>query len=237
VDLNELEEAFEQAEQSEDVSVHLGFKKLLLSSDDPQVIEYHFELLSRSKNKHLHNTLARFFGWRRESGKQYLLARLADETDAHLLATGLQILGGMKCHEAADMARAHLHHEEATVRERACMVLGWVGGADDIPTLGRLQLDEPDVNTRKWAATQQMHIWSRLPDTKIDVLANLLTAIENESDADVLCCIVYTAQQVLKRKFGLKEDRTTRQMVGDLAEAKRKATTAMRNYLKKNKGA
>jgi hypothetical protein len=234
-DRAELEALFLKADQTSDVETHLDFKEKLLEFDDPEAIEYHFNLIKRAKNQHLLDTLARFFKWRGESGKTYLLDRLTEEKDPFFIATGLQILGAMQCKESVKLARSYIEHPSERVRERACMVLGWTGTVRDIKTLGRLQLEETDINTRKWAATQQMHIWHRLPKTKDRVIQNLKTAIEQETEPEVLEMIVYTAQAVLKRRFGLKSQRNSDRMTGDLNEAKRKATVALTNYLKRSR--
>lgn len=231
MDLEELEIQFIQAEASSSVSDHLKFKKLLLSSDNPEVIEYHFDLLKRSQNAHLHDTIARFFKWRRSSGEEYLLSRLKNEEDPHLLAMGIQILGSMHCKKALALARKLIKHPEPTVRERACLSIGWIGNKQDIPRLGKLQCSETDTKTRCWAATQQWHICLRYQGTEREVIGNLLKALENETTDEVIGSIIFTAQEVLKKKFGIKEERSTRRMIGDLDKAKTKAKRGMLKYL------
>lgn len=233
--LNDLEIRFKTAESTDDIGVHLDFKTRILASQEPEIIDYHYRLLTRVRNDGLFNILARFFEERRELGKQYLLNKIADEKDPRLVAAALQILGNMRGEEALKLARTFIAHREAIVRERACIVLGWVGNAQDIVTLARLQREEPDADTRKWAATQQMHIWFRFPEVKDAVIANLLAAIEKETNPEAVEMIVYTTQQILKRHFGLKNDPESPRgrMLGDLNEAKRRATVALKNYINK----
>ena len=227
--LAELEKAFEVTEASDDFDVHLDFKEVLLASSEPDVIAYHFELLQRTKNDALLEVLAQFFKWRGKSGEAYLVARLAAETEPFLISIGLQILGAMKSKSAIEFARQYISHADERVRERACIVLGWVGTRKDLATLRDLGLNDPSVNVRKWAATQQMHIWLRYPAAKNTVVAYLNEAIQQETDNDVLEMIIYTAQEVLRRRFGLKAGESA----SNLTEAKRKAAVALNNLANK----
>ena len=197
------------------------------------VIAYHFELLKRTKNEKLLEVLARFFKWRGNLGETYLAARLAAESEPFMISIGLQILGAMQSKSAVDFARQFISHSDERVRERACMVLGWVGTREDLAPLRSAGLNDPSVNVRKWAATQQMHIWLRYPAAKNTVVAYLNEAIQTETEVEVMKMIIYTAQELLGRRFGLKEDKHSSQLTGDLAEAKRKAGVALSNLLKK----
>ena len=233
MDRSAHEKDFAQADETNDVTVHLAFKERLLQERSPQGCAYHFELISRAQNPHLVDILARFFSWRGKDGEGFLLERLPKEPDPRLLATGLQILGQMRSRKVAAMAREHLNHESAVVRERSCMVLGWVGGVGDLKRLAQLQAEDPDLNTRKWAATQQMHIAERLPKAKDRALVNLQAALAREQEPEVLEMIIYAVECLLKRRFGLKRDANSERLVGDLAEAERKTAVALQNYLGK----
>lgn len=222
-----LERQFQEAEQSTNVSDHLKFKSEVLAATEPSGVEFHYELIRRSRNPGLQDVLSRFFAWRGDTAVKFLLPRLETETDPGMLATALQILGAMKRKEALPKARQLIRHPEAVVRQRACIVLGWIGDSQDISTLGRLQIDETDTETRKWAATQQMHIWLRCPETKARILENLMSAVRNETDPRVQYMIVWTASKILKRTFGLKGESDTPPEV--LANAVRRASVALTN--------
>lgn len=234
MELELLETEFVKAERSDSFTVHSDFTAMLISSEDPEVISFHFNLFKRCKNKEFYQLLASYFGRRGVSGETFLLDVINAEDDPNLLALAIQILGTMKTDKALSISRSFLKHKEAKVRERACIVLGWVGVSDDIKLLADLQLEEKDINTRKWAASQQMQIWFRDNSVKNEIIENLAKAIELEVDEDVLGTIIVTAQEILKRKFGIREDRETRKYIGDLQIAKQKATTALRNYSKRN---
>jgi len=234
--IDELEKQFKEADATDSFSALLSFGKCLTASDEPEIIEYHFNLFQRAKNKKkLHSFLVTFFERRRDLGRDYLLRRISTEQDPFLIATSLQILGHMRCPEVLALARGFITDQEALVREWACIVLGWVGTAQEIELLGKVQINETDCNTRKWAATQQMHIWLRFPDVKNAVVANLRVALEQEAEPEVLEMILYTAEQVLKRRFGLKRDPESPygRMLGDLQEAKRRAAIALKNSVQR----
>ncbi len=223
MDKKALARAFTAANASRNVSVHLEFKEALLADKSQAGAAYHFELLSQTTNDELFDTLARFFSWRGEAGSQYLLKRLQSEKDPLLLATGLQILGAMQCAEALPLVRKCLEHTHARVRERACLAIGWLGRPPDVATLGAMQLTDPVADIRKWSATQQMHIWLRHPKTRARIVRNLHAALATEQEAGVIEAIVYTAAEVLHRRFGQPRS----------AEAQRKATVALANALRK----
>ena len=74
-----------------------------------------------------------------------------------------------------------------------------------------------------------MHIWLRYPAAKNTVVAYLNEAIQQETDNAVLEMIIYTAQEVLRRRFGLKAGESA----SNLTEAKRKAAVALTNLANK----
>jgi HEAT repeats len=228
-----LEKAFKVAEATDDFDVHLDFKEQLLASSEPDVIAYHFELLKRTRNDALLEILARFFKWRGKVGEAYLVERLATEADPFLISIALQILGAMQSKAAAEFARQHLSHANDRVRERACIVLGWVGTRKDLAALKALGFNDRSINVRKWAATQQMHICTRFPAAKPSVVAYLDEAIRREPDREVLEMIIVSAQDVLGRNFGLKRDKHSDRLIGDFDEAKRKTGVALSNWIKK----
>jgi hypothetical protein len=226
----ELEKAFKVAEASDDFDVHLHFKEMLLASSEPDVVALHFALLQRTKNDRLFEVLTRFYKWRGKPGEAYLEAVLLAEAEPFSISVALQILGVMRSRSVIEFARQFISHSDERVRERACMVLGWMGTRKDLVTLRNLGLSDPSVKVRKWAATQQMHICLRYPAAKNTVVAYLYEVIQKESDTEVVEMIIYTAQEVLRRRFGLKAGES----VSDLVEAKRKATVALHNLVNKN---
>jgi len=235
LDLVYLQEMFDQADAASDISLCFEFKKELMELSTPEVIDFHFELLKCTKYHQLRNILAIAFEERGECAEKYLLKRVACEQDPQILAAGLQILGSMRSRDALPLIRSNLSHFNPIVRERACMAIGWLGTIDDLPTLASIQVKDSDKSTRKWAATQQLQILFRHSEGKDEVLNNLNDALGVEAEPEVIEMIVYSAGKLLGRNFGLKEDRNTGRMVGDLEGAYQKAKVELSNYGKKFK--
>ncbi len=225
-----LDEALAHADATGSKGDHLAFKARVLAEADAAT---HFEFIFRAHDPSLTHTLATFFKWRGKAGERFLVEHVEAENGPRRLATALQILGAMRSKRAAPLARRLLGHESSVVRERACIVLGWVRNSRDLGRLAELQRSDPDPATRKWAATQQMHILDRHPKAETRVLGHLEEALGHEEDEAVQAMLVYTAGQVLKRRFSLKEDPDGEGFLGDVASAREKALVALRNRRKK----
>jgi hypothetical protein len=211
---SELASAFRAAEASR--SNHQAFEELVLRAGP----DAHYRYLNRAKNPDLIEILADSFLWREDDVKPFLFRRLRDERGPRMLAMVVQMLGVMGARELAPHARRLLRHRSAMVRERACIVLGWIGEPSDLALLGELQLSEPDPATRKWAATQQYHLVERVKRGRSRALRQLATALNRERDRDVLEMIAWTAGQLLGRRFGGNVDEAVRKARRALARAR-----------------
>ena len=227
-----LDEAFQAAEASVSFEAHLEFKERLLAVGTTDAMAYHFEAIARTGNADLREVLATFFHWWGKPATSYLRARLQTESEPLLIGIGLQILGRMRASGTLALARLHLQHPDNFVREKACIVLGWCGQAIDVPRLAALQTDDPCVAVRKWAATQQAHIHDRLKRVEPKVVANLTSALENESHPEVLAMNISAAEMVLKRRFGMRQGDNGEYDPTSLSEPRRKALVALRNRLR-----
>lgn len=226
----DLERAFEEAEQTDDVSVHLAFKERLVATHDPDALARHFDFVRRAKNDALRQVLAQFFSWHGLAAVPFLEKAIRDEAEPRDRATALQMLGALAGRHreakaaAAAAARAHLDASAEVVRERAVMVLGWVGGAKDVPVLSKILASDDAPSVRAMAAMQLLFLADGSKATTERVLAGLADVLCRDDaalDERVRDAIVDTAESLTKKRFGPKRDRAAR------AERARRALAAL----------
>ena len=140
-----------------------------------------------------------------------------------LKADALQILGGLKIEEALPYAREFIRSDSRDFRYRGIIVTGWIGHENDIPLLTERLANEPDIELRGYAATALRQLWFRLPDTKDEIVAILYKALHTENEEFVLECIIIVLQDLLKKKFGLRENIEEAETTGDVLKAKDRA--------------
>ncbi len=225
-DLVDLERAFAEAEGTEDVSVHLAFKERLVASHDAEALARHFDFVRRARNDALRQILAKFFAWHGTTAVPFLEQVLENEADPVARATALQMLGAIggrhsEAKPAAEAAaRAHLHAPDEIVRERALMVLGWVGGAKHVAVLSKILTSDEASSVRAMAATQLFFLADGSKSRTERVLSILADVLMREADDRVRDAVVDTAESLTKKRFGAKTDRAAR------AERARRALAA-----------
>lgn len=111
----------------------------------------------------------------------------------------------MRSKYAREIALENITIRKGDLRYRSIIVLGWVGNQKDIIILNDRLLNDPDGQLRGYAATAMRQIWFNHPKTKDGILHYLKEAIVKEEDERALEGIIITAQELLKKKLGLKE--------------------------------
>ncbi len=227
MNIDELERAYETAAATTSYATHQEFIARLLSSNDPAMIAYHYELLRRRDNHAFHQRIRHAFTQRKQAAERFLAGKLDVEKDPKVLADVLLLLGTMRSPAAADAARRLSTHPDHDVRYNACVVLGWTGEPLDIPILSRAVLADAQPLIRGTAATALRQLWHRLPDTKETSLEALGKAIGEEPDEEALRLMIVAAQSIAGKKFGLTEKIEERRIVGDVERARQKALSAL----------
>jgi hypothetical protein len=227
MDIAELEKRYLAAKQSDDDDVHDAFAEELVASNDPDVIRYHYGLLADRENHALYQRVRAAFEDRGKTGQAFLVEQAKHEQDPRLHADILHLLGIMGSPAALDMARQDVNASEPEIRRRAAYVLGWLAGPADIELLKGLLLRDASPEVRATAATALIQVWYRLPQTKNALLTILKNALESEKIDDVMTWIIIAAQEIMKKRFGLRENIDERKVTGDPAEAKVRCLRAM----------
>ncbi len=141
----------------------------------------------------------------------------------------LQILGTMRSKTARAFAKEVVAAEAETLRYRAVIVLGWVGTVRDMTTeLRDRLLHDPSAFVRGNAATAFRQVWYRIPRAKDAAIEILGEALRGEEDNEVICSIVVTLQDIMKRRFGVRESRDEPGFVGEPNAAKNRALRSIR---------
>lgn len=223
MDINNLQREYARVSQTTSFSAHQEFISRLLSSNDQETIQYHFELLRSHEPRDLYLRVRSAFIKRGKEGEKFLIDRIQREKDPALLADALHLLGRLESRHAIPLAREFMSHPIPEHHYIGCYVLGWVGAEDDIPVLTDRLLTDTDSRVRATAATALDQVMIRLPHTKPQLLASLSDALQKEEDEEVIAWVIITIQYIMKRKYGLKENIEEAKWVGDVKKAKIKA--------------
>jgi hypothetical protein len=213
MDPDQLKKHFELVRDSDDPAAILGFTSALVAEHDEGALGYHYALLKeRGVASMLHDAICRKFHKHGEAGERFLLREIRTEKDVHAKGTVLQILGGMRysggrhLDETAGIARHLLDSDEVFLRNRATIVLGWVGGTEDVDRLRTRLHEERDAETRGWAASTLMQLYLNnedLASRRGELLGILKRALSSEEDDFVLSCILVAIQEIAGKKLGL----------------------------------
>lgn len=228
--LNEFINAYKYAEEGknlpeeERVKRNLSFIKKLLSDNDPRIIDFHYNLLSKREYKELYYVVRAAFLERPEA-ENYLLKKLKIESDPITLADILHLLGIIESFHAAPLARKFVNDDHDYQREVALYVLGWVGNESDITILNHHLLNEEFPHLRITAASAHRQLYYRLPDLKNQLLLSLRKGFEREKDDEVTAWIVIMIESITLKRLGLREDKEDPHLIhGDIQKAKVKTS-------------
>jgi len=227
MEITTLENEYNIAKKTTSFAQHQKFIKLLLSSNEHEIVNHHFSLIKNRDNWNLYLRVRAAFKKRGSIAEKFLIDRIKNETDPNLQADALHLLGELNSKEAIPISRDFIKRRDPEHREKACYVLGWLGTEDDIDILGDRLLNDPDADIRATAATALDQVRLRLPKTKRQLLINLRQALEKETDEEVTAWIIITIQYIMEKKFGLKENIEEAEWTGDVDRAKKRALRAL----------
>ncbi len=238
MDITTLNELYQNLKKSKDpYDVIFDFKAVLLSSDQPDFLEFHYNIIQdKSLSENVRSNIKSFFfseaGNKRnkETVANFLYNKYRQGIeDITLRADVIQLLGNLRSTYAREVALENITIRKGDLRYRSIIVLGWVGDKNDLEILNDRLLNDPDPQLRGYAATAMRQIWFNHPKTKDAILKYLKIAIEQEEDEKALEGIIITTQELLKKKLGLKETKYG-DVSGDMIVSKTKTAAALENY-------
>jgi len=226
MDREQLERQFRLAKESGHPEDAEALVRALLASNSPETLEYHFSLLRDRENKPLYYRIRASFKDHGPDAEKYLLQRVKTERDPRLLADACVLLATMSSTEALPLARRMAESNDPELRYQGIAVIGWMGDEGDHAVVAAALLRDQDARVRSYAASALAQMHKRLPALQEKSLSFLLQAIETERDEDSLARIIFSVQEISRKKFGLKWDANEGVFVGNVAEAREKARIA-----------
>lgn len=199
----------------------LQISEWLLSSNDEEVLAYHFSLLKCNIDATFYHHLFEDFEKRPLSViEPFLLKKIYDECDVFLKGVAIQLLGSVGSNKILPYLRAHIDSEDDTIRDCCIIVLGWVGDKNDLLLLNERLQNDTNAELRGNAATAMREIWFAERALAEDILPYLYQALLNETAEETLLSIIIVIQDLLQRKFGLQERSNEGSITGDPLKAK-----------------
>lgn len=199
------------------------FVENLLSENDLNTLSYHYGLLKNKKHIKLYQRIRAAFDKRpQEIIEPFLLEKLQKEEDVSLKADVIQLLGNMGSEKVLPYAIENIQSDIRDIRYRCIIVVGWIGGKNDLPVLNERLQNEPDQELRGYAATAMRQLWFKKKVTSEDILPYLYAAIPSEESEETLGMIIIVIQELLKKKFGMQELINDATIKGDAFKAKEK---------------
>jgi hypothetical protein len=188
-------------------------------------VEYHYSLIINKKtNEEFRNYLWAKFEDHKEA-EMFLLKKLETNEDKGFQGKILFRLGviidrrnGKQKEKVLEYVHKLINSSDDNIRENAIIVLGWLGGINDIALLGEKLLNDPYTKCRAWSASSFMQIWFRREEDNIfaeNVLPYLYKALQMEKNYFVISTVIETIQELVKKKFGI-----TKMALNDLDKEK-----------------
>lgn len=174
-------------------------------------VEYHYELLKdKSLDKDFRRSLSGRFNEHGEEAEDFLISKLDNNQDADFQADIIFLLGKLnKKHksEILDYARKFAESENDYKRDRAIIVLGWIGTIEDTEIFKTHLLNDTNPNCRAWSASSYMQMWfkSENDNIKLKAFDAYLKALNSESDYFVVATILSAIRVMGKTKLGISQ--------------------------------
>ena len=186
-------------------------------------LEYHYEFIYQDDE--FSRTVWKYFDKHYAKGIAFLLSQIMRESEPEIRARILMMLGrtvdqiltnpNIACEDdmvsavvglVAEYARCGTDRE----REKAAIVLGWIGRLPQAALLGRLMLEDNHEKVRAWAASSFRQMASRLPDAdkealKTTSLPYFAQALEQEKDVFATGVMVGSLGDLYGKKFALSQ--------------------------------
>ncbi|WP_461532116.1 HEAT repeat domain-containing protein [Sinomicrobium sp.] len=231
IDWSELTEEYNNLlslDRAGQIEAYYDFEEKLLSSNQGEMLQFHYNLMKKADNLKLNNDLRGTFMDRPlEDVEDFLLNRYLNEDDMKMKADVMQILGTLGASKILPYAKADINSDIKDIRYRCNIVIGWLGGKSDLALLNERLESEPDDELRGYAATAMRQLWYREQATTEDILPYLYRALVKEEKEKPLKMIIVVIQDLLNRKFGLQERINEGTITGDPTEAKKKIIKAL----------
>jgi hypothetical protein len=176
-------------------------------------VEYHYSLWKdENLNEEFRHSLKHRFKEHGKKGAELLLSKLDNKEDTTLHAEIIFCLGRLaddkiEKERTLAYARKFANADDDFLRNRAIIVLGWIGDATDIPLLGEHLLNDTNAKCRTWSATSFMQMYFRNKNQSLvdKGLPYLKQAISQETDYFALGSMIDVVKELAGKKFDLPQ--------------------------------
>ena len=219
MDFKSLDAEFERIQAIDNFSEHFEFTQKLLEFDNQEMWNYHFSLMNFQDNKSLYYRVRAAFHKRGMQVGPFLVEKFKTERSPIQKSNAIQLIGNIRYTAALPLIRDHLYSTERSIRYACIISLGWMGETQDIARLVNAYDLEKDPELRGYTITALRQIFSKRPAEKEKIVHLALGRVIAETDGFVQSCIIISFQDILGKKFGLKENIDERMISGDIAIA------------------
>jgi hypothetical protein len=208
-DLQEFENWYKIAQRNKDEQLEFGWE----IGTSPYT-EYHYSLMTnKDTNEKFRRHLWSCFKNHREKAAEFLLSILDNNKDIEFYPEIIFCLGVLadsskiEKERTLEYARKFANADNDYLRDRAIIVLGWIGGIKDIPLLGEHLLNDTNAKCRTWSATSFMQMYFRRKSKSLvkKVLPYLKQAISQETDYFALGSMIDVVKELTGKKFDLPQ--------------------------------
>ena len=192
-------------------------------------VEYHYELLlDNDLDKSFRQSLQNRFDEHKQKGEDLLLNRLETNQESDFQAEIIFMLGiirGMHKDKTLSFARDFTKSEDTYKRDRAIIVLGWLGTLEDTTILKDHLLYDSNAYCRAWSASSYMQMYSRNKSTKLlkNAFEAYQEALKTEQDTFVLVAILDAIRTIGETKLGISQSSLDAEDFEKITAAKEKA--------------
>ncbi len=237
MELEKLKSEYEDLLSNYDEVKATDFVDSLVATNNLEIIGFHYNLLKNNENDHLFYEIRADFDKHGEDGKKFLLNKLDTENYPSLKAEALFILGSMDDLEPSEIekivstAKEFIKDKDNSKNQyHGIIVLGWLGGKEEIISLENELNNNNNPELRDHAASALRQIWFNHPRLVKRILKIYDEKLKNETNDEVNRTIIACVQDMLRKKFGIKESQYG-EISGDVSIAKPKAIKALEKEL------
>lgn len=174
-------------------------------------VEFHYELLKSEKiSESFRQNLSSRFKEHGQNAENLLISKLDNNEDADFHGNIIFLLGMIKGNQKTktlEYARKLTDSENDFSRNRALIVLGWIGTITDTQILENHLLYDSNPECRAWSASSFMQMWfkSENKNLKRKSFEAYNKALTTEMDCFVLSVILSSIREIGKTKLGISQ--------------------------------
>jgi len=208
-EIKEFEKWYKIAQKNEDEQLEFVWE--IMKSP---YTEYHYSLITdKNTSEEFRSDLWSRFDEHREKGAELLLSKLDKNEDVDFQPDIIFCLGKLADRTKIEKertlayARKFANADNDFLREKAIIVLGWIGGVQDISLLGEHLLNDTNAKCRTWSATSFMQMYFRRKSKSLvdKALPYLKQAISQETDYYALGSMIDVVKELTGKKFDLPQ--------------------------------